>query len=111
MIGFKRHLEKYGEKYADLDSASRSDAQQLLACVTSFEVIFVFLTVYQFLSHLAGITIKLQKEAIDIFEAHEIITEISKIYTRERENINCSFTMIYAQSLRMAENRVLAKAC
>ena len=50
MIGFKRHLEKYGNTYADWDTASRSNAQQLLASITNFEFIIVFLTVYQYLS-------------------------------------------------------------
>ncbi len=74
MIGFKCHLDKYGEMYADWDSASRSDAQQILASITTFEFIVVFLTMYQFLSHLAGITVKLQKTALHIVEAHEMIT-------------------------------------
>jgi len=41
MIGYKRHLKKYGNTYADWDTASRSDAQQLLASITSFEFIIV----------------------------------------------------------------------
>ena len=60
MIGFKHHLAKYGNMYDDWDSTSRSDAQQILASITSFEFIAGFLTVYQFLSHLSGITVKLQ---------------------------------------------------
>ena len=58
LIGYKRHLAKYGDTYADWDPASRSDAQQILASITSFEFIVVFLTVYQFMSHLAGIHIQ-----------------------------------------------------
>jgi len=50
MIGFKHHLDKYGNTYADWDTASHSDAQQLLASITKFEFIVVFLTVYQYLS-------------------------------------------------------------
>ena len=48
VIGFKHHLAKYGNTYADWDSTSRSDAQQILASITLFEFIVVFLTVYQF---------------------------------------------------------------
>ena len=73
LIGYKQHLDKYGTTYADWDTASRSDAQQLLASITSFEFIVVFLTAYQYLSHLAGITVKLQKHALDIIEANEEI--------------------------------------
>jgi len=46
LIGYKRHMEKYGTTYSDWDTTSRSDAQQLLAGITSFEFIVVFLTVY-----------------------------------------------------------------
>ena len=86
LIGFKHHLTKYGDTFADWDSASRSVAQQILASITSFEFIIVFLTVYQFLSHLTGITLKLQKSALDIVEANEMIIEVSRMYQREREN-------------------------
>ena len=103
MIGFKCHLGKYGERYADWDSASHSDAQQILASITSFEFIVVFLTVYQFLSHLAGITVKLQKTALDIVEPHERITDISKMYKCKWEDIDSSFITVYRQSVRMAE--------
>ena len=52
MIGFKRHLAKYGNKYADWDPASCSNAQHILASITTFEFIVVFMTMYQYLSHL-----------------------------------------------------------
>ena len=35
LIGFKRHLAKYGDMYADWDPTSRSHAQQVLASITS----------------------------------------------------------------------------
>ena len=91
MIGFKRHLEKYGNTYADWDTASRSDAQQLFTSITNFEFIIVFLTVYQYLSHLAGITVKLQKQALDILEAHQQIADISRVYKLERQNVDSGF--------------------
>ena len=50
LIGFKHHLTKYGDTFADWDSASRSVAQQILASITSFEFIIDFLTVYQFVT-------------------------------------------------------------
>ena len=90
MIGFKHHLAKYGNMYAaDWESTSRSEVQQILASITSFEYIVVFLTVYQFLSHMSGFTVKPQKSALDIAEAHE--------------NIDATFGLIYTQSVRMAE--------
>ena len=64
MISFQRHTTKYGNTFADWDSASQSDALKILASVTSFEFIVIFMTVYQYLSHLAGITVKLQKKEL-----------------------------------------------
>ena len=76
LIGYKRHLDRYGNTYADWDTTSRSDAQQSLAAITNFEFIVVFLTTYQHLSHLAGITVKLQKSVLDIIETYEQITKM-----------------------------------
>lgn len=103
MIGFKRHLAKYGDKYADWDPASCSDAQQILASIASFEFIVVFMTMYQYLSHLTGITVKLQKRALDIVEANEMISEVATLYKDERKDVDSSFDRIYAQSVVMAE--------
>ena len=63
----------------------------------------VFLTAYQYLSHLAGITVKLQKRTLDIIEAYEEITEISKVYKDERKNIDAGFAKIFDQSIRIAD--------
>ncbi len=100
MISFKRHLAKYGDTYADWDPASRSDAQPILASITSFELIVVFMTMYQYLSHLAGITVKLQRSALDIVEAHEKISEVARMY---KVDVDSSYAPIYTQSVRMAE--------
>ena len=61
LIGYKQHLDRYGNTYADWDTTSCSDAQQILAAITNFEFIVVFLTAYQYLSHLAGITVNYRK--------------------------------------------------
>ena len=103
MIGFKRHLPKYGDMYADWDPANRNEAQQILASITSFEFIVVFMTMYQYLAHLAGITVKLQRATIDIVEAHDMITEVGSFYRKEREECGTNFSRIYNQSVSMAE--------
>ena len=72
-------VDKYGSAFADWDTSSRSVAQQTLASITTFEFITVFLTIYQYLSHLAGITVKLQKPALDIVEAYEQINEYLRL--------------------------------
>ena len=79
---------KYDDTHADWDTFSQSDAQQVLVSITTFEYIVVFLIVYQYLSHIAGITVKLQKCALDIIEAYEQITEVSKVYKDEQKNVD-----------------------
>ena len=103
LIGYKQHLDKYGSTFADWDTSSRSDAQQTLASITTFEFITVFLTIYQYLSHLAGITVKLQRRTLDIVEAYEQIEEVSKIFRDERLNIDSGFSKIYDHAIRIAE--------
>ena len=103
MIGFKRHLPKYGDMYADWDPANRNEAQQMLASITSFEFIVVFMTMYHYLAHLAGITVKLQRATVDIVEAHDMITEVGRFYGKEREDCGTNFSRIYNQSVSMAE--------
>ena len=103
LIGYKQHVDKYGGTFADWDTSSRSDAQQTLASITTFEFIIIFLTIYQYLSHLAGITVKLQKRALDIVEAYEQIKEVSKTFKDERQNIDSGFGKIYDHAIRIAE--------
>ena len=70
--------------------------------MTSFEFIVVFLTIYQYLSHLAGITVKLQSSTLDILEAYQQIEEVKRFYTGIRNDIQADFNQVYKQSERMA---------
>ena len=70
LIGYRRHLTKYGDLYDDWDLANHTEAQKILASITSLPFIIGFLTIYQYLSHLAGLTVTLQRETCDIMEAH-----------------------------------------
>ena len=79
--------------YADWDPASRSDAQQSLASITKFEFIVVFLSMYQYLSHIAGITVKLQKKTVDIVEAYQMISEVAKTYKDQCKDVDASFSL------------------
>ena len=54
------------------EAANRNEAQQILANIV------VFMTMYKYLAHLAGITVKLQRITVDIVEAHDMITEVGK---------------------------------
>ena len=82
---------------------NRSEAQQILASITTFDFIIVFMSIYQYLSHLSGITFKLQNSALDIVEAYGMIEGIRGLYKLERQNIDNNFQVIYDHSCRMAE--------
>ena len=103
LIGYRLHIVKYGDTYADWDTSSQSDAQQVLTSITTFEFIVVLFAVYQYLSHIAGTTVKLQKHALDINEAYEQITDVSKVYKDERKNVDCDFAKIFDANIRIAE--------
>ena len=77
MIGYRGHIEMYGDLYSDWDTANRSDAQQIIASTTSFDFIVAF---YQYLSHLSGITTQLQSTTLDIIEAHSMVGRLLIIY-------------------------------
>ncbi|KAL5486985.1 hypothetical protein EMCRGX_G019535 [Ephydatia muelleri] len=71
LIGYRRHLNKYGDKYADWDTVNRTEAQQILASITSFAFIVSF-TCVPYPPHIGGNTVKLQKRSLDIMDAHEL---------------------------------------
>ena len=50
LIGYRWDMVKYGDTYANWDTSSRSNAQQVLASITTFEFIVVFLIVAECLS-------------------------------------------------------------
>ena len=72
-----------------------------MSSITSFEFIVVFLIVYQYLSHVAGITTKLQRKSLDIIEAHEMISEVAKVYQTTRTDVDTS--KIFGQAEMMAK--------
>ena len=77
VMGYKWHIDKYGETYLDWEPKVRSEAQQIVTSITSFSFIVTFIAVYQYLSHLSGTTVKLQKTSLDIIKAHELVNEVN----------------------------------
>ena len=49
------------------------------------------------LSHLAGITVKLQRKSIDIIEAHGMILEVTELYKTLRSEIDTGFPPVFRQ--------------
>lgn len=82
IIAYGIDEEMCGEDFqnADWDVKSKNAATALLGSLTSFDFIASFLVLYQFLSHLAGITVKLQGRTVDIIEAYHNVSIANHIY-------------------------------
>ena len=78
-------------------STVTGEAQLVVASITSFGFIVTFMSLYQYLSHLAGITVKLQKASLDIVAAHDMITEVKMIYKEECEGVDEGFPKLFDQ--------------
>ena len=76
----EENLNQYADERiaTDWDSQCRGEASGLLTGITTFEFIMVFWTVYQLLSHLHGVTVKLQGKSIDIIHAHQMVSLYSR---------------------------------
>ena len=74
IIGYGRH----GDMGIDQDwsTKSKADAGSLLASLTRFESIVTFIVVYQLLSHLSGLAVKLQSRALDIVDAYSMVSNL-----------------------------------
>ena len=53
------------------ERARINNAVALLASLATFDFIVSFLVLYEFLSHLSGVTVKLQGQSIDIIKAYQ----------------------------------------
>ena len=92
-IAHRANAESCGLEFrvASWDPKSRSDAASLLTSLTSFDFIVTFLTIYHLLSHLAGITVKLQGKTVDIIKAYN---EISSVYEAISDDLEVEFSKI-----------------
>ena len=65
--------EMCGDEFQDAtwDRKSKDDAVALLASLATFDFIVSFLVLHEFLSHLSGVTVKLQGQSIDIIKAYQ----------------------------------------
>ena len=87
---------------ASWDHDSKGTANSSLRGLTDFEFIVVFLIVYQLLSHLSGITVKLQSSTIDIVDAYQKVDEVKNYYRENRKIIVAQCHVIYEQAERIA---------
>lgn len=102
-IALGLHRDDLSENYsaAIWDPDSKASANSLLHAVTTFEFIIGFSIIYQYLSHLAGISVKLQSSTLDILQAFQEVDEIKHFYKKIRETIQEDFIKIYKQAERM----------
>ena len=65
-----------GDEYQDAtwDRKSKDEAVALLASLATFDFIVSFFVLYEFLSHLSGVTVKLQGQSIDIIKAYQEVS-------------------------------------
>ncbi|XP_071481265.1 52 kDa repressor of the inhibitor of the protein kinase-like [Diadema antillarum] len=81
---------------------SKADASSLLNSLTSFEFIVTFNVVYTFLSHLAGLTVKLQGRTMDIIKANVEVSEVRSTYAALTQSMDEEFAHTYGQATKMA---------
>lgn len=104
VISMGLHTKNLSEHFATAswDHDTKGTANSLLRGLTDFDFIVVFLIAYQLLSHLSGITVKLQSATIDIVDAYQKVDEVKSYYRETRKNIVSQFHFIYEQAERMA---------
>ena len=103
VIAHDLHHEGVSELFPDgWDPSSRVRASAILNAICSFNFIITFLVVYKMLSHLSGITVKLQGSTIDILQALSKIDSIKDSYKSLRTNINEQFHIIHEHAVFVA---------
>ena len=104
VIAHNMHHDKCPEQfYGCWQTKTRTDASGLLKAITDFDFIVTFICAYSCLSHMSGLTVKLQKKTNDIFKAFSMVTEVKATYKRLRANLPTHFDEIYDQAVTMAE--------
>lgn len=93
------------EKYFDTpwSAQCKRDALAILNSITSFPFLITFITSYQYLSHLEGITVKLQGRSMDIVEAYRMVKDIIALYATERNSVDEGFEYIYEKAISMGK--------
>ena len=82
----------------------RADSRRLLTRLEQFEFNITLLTVYQYLSHLEGTTIKVQSTSLNIVYAFRMVEEVKDVYQSIRKTGAIDFTKIYDPVVRIADN-------
>ncbi|CAG2239250.1 unnamed protein product [Mytilus edulis] len=104
-ISYGLHKDKYDLNLYDdpWDNNTKHDAVSLLNTITEFGFIIVFMIIYQGLSALAGISVGLQRKALDVYDAFSKVDLVKSSYNSLRTNIDGRFGVWFSQATRIAE--------
>ena len=96
VIAHNMHHDECPEQfYGCWQTKTRADASGLLKAFTDFDFVVTFICAYSCLSHMSGLTVKLQKKTNGIFKAFSMVTEVKATYKRLRANLPTHFDEIY----------------
>ncbi|XP_068742165.1 52 kDa repressor of the inhibitor of the protein kinase-like [Montipora capricornis] len=97
-----------GDEYQDAtwDRKSKDEAVALLASLAIFDFIVSFLVLYEFLSHLSGVTVKLQGQSIDIIKAYQEIADVKRSYNEIASKMDEIFAHVYKHAGRVAGRQI-----
>lgn len=74
VIALGLHTEDYSQDLTTgWQGKYKAEAYSVLSGLQNFGFILIFFTVYQVLSHLTGITVKLQRTSVDIIKAFSMV--------------------------------------
>ena len=88
--------------YGCWSSNSRNDASGLLQAITQFDFIMAFVCAHICLSHMIGITVKLQKKTNDIYKAFTMVSDVAATYQNIRMKLDEHFEEIFDAPVAMA---------
>lgn len=78
-MAFGAHREMVSEEFISWENKTNTEANSLLVSLAEYDFIVTFGILYTLLSGLEGITNKLQKKGLDVYEAHNMVN-ISQHY-------------------------------
>lgn len=85
-----------------MDVGRQKHASALLKAITDFDFIVTYIIAYSLLSHMTGLTVKLQKKTNDIYKAFAMVSEV-KTYRNIRTNFRALLDAMYDLAVEMAE--------
>ncbi|KAK3735537.1 hypothetical protein QZH41_005014 [Actinostola sp. cb2023] len=109
IIAHNLHYDECPDQYKDgWSPSSRKDASGLLQAITTYDFIITFVCAHITLSHMTGLTVKLQKKTNDIFKEFTMVSDIQNTYQDLRNDIDGHFGEVYDVAVDMAASITVA---